>query len=114
LERVGLVVVKAETLECISNIGVSIAGGIVRSGSISSLDAFNGVIRILVLSSRDVIEVSRLVAHLVLRPCVSMISRIVRVNPRVAISDRISSLRSGKSGSNEGSCSVGNIGPVVG
>lgn len=94
LKRVGLVVVKAEALECISNIRVSVAGGIVRSGSISSLDAFNGVIRILVLSSRDVIEVSRLVAHLVLRPSVSMVSGIVRFNPAEAILDRISGIRS--------------------
>jgi hypothetical protein len=81
LERVGLVVIKAEALECISNIVVSIAGSSVRSSSISSLDAFNGVIRILVLSSWDVIEVSRLIAHLVLRPSVSMIPGVVWLNP---------------------------------
>jgi hypothetical protein len=61
---------------------------------ISSSDRLHGVERIVVLASWDIIKVSRFIADLVLRPSVSMISRIVRLNPAVAIRNGISSFRS--------------------
>jgi len=50
------------------------------------------------LASGDIIEVSRLVAHLVLGPSVSMISGVIRFNPTERVRLDVSGFRSGKSG----------------
>lgn len=49
------------------------------------------------LTGWNIIEIGRLIRDLVLRPGVGVVSRIVRLNPRVAISDGIGGFRTGKS-----------------
>jgi hypothetical protein len=78
-ERRGIVVVEAKTFEDISHVLVSIST--VDSAGISSSDRLRGIIRIFMLSSWDIIQVSRLIADLVLRPCPSMISWVIRFDP---------------------------------
>jgi hypothetical protein len=75
----GIVVVEAKTFEDISHVLVSIST--VDSAGISSSDRLRGIIRIFMLSSWDIIQVSRLIADLVLRPCPSMISWVIRFDP---------------------------------
>jgi hypothetical protein len=78
-KRAGIVVVEAKTFEDISHVLVSIST--VDSAGISSSDRLRGIIRIFMLSSWDIIQVSRLIADLVLRPCPSMISWVIRFDP---------------------------------
>lgn len=99
LERAGIIVIKTNRLEGGSNVVISVSTGIVvgaQSGCIARSNGLHGIVRSLMLTSRDIIEISRLIAHLVLRPSVSMISGIVRFNPTEAILDGISSFRSRK------------------
>jgi hypothetical protein len=49
------------------------------------------------LASWDVVQVGGLIADLVLWPCVSMVSLVVRLNPGEAIRDLMSTFRSWKS-----------------
>jgi hypothetical protein len=70
----------------------------VNPSGITRPDGLHGIVGILMLSGGDIIEVSRLVAHLVLGPSVSMISGIIRLNPAERIRLGISSLRARKLG----------------
>ena len=72
--------------------------GAVDSRGHSSSDGLHGVVRILMLSGGDIIKICRLIADLVLRPGVSMLSLSVGLNPREGILDRISSLGTRKLG----------------
>lgn len=99
LKRAGIIVIKAKTSEGGSNVIISVSTGIVvgsQSRLVAGSDRLHGIIGSLMLTSRNIVEISGLIAHLVLRPSVSMISGIVRLDPAEAILDGISSFGSRK------------------
>jgi len=88
----GIIVVQTKSLESISHVLISISS--VNSGSHSRSDGLHGIVRVLVLTSGNIIKIGRLVRDLILRPGIGMFSWEIRLNPRVAICDGISSLGS--------------------
>jgi len=84
IERSGIVVVQTNALESVGDVIVVVSTSIVgstKSGGITRSDGFHGVIRGLVLTSGDIIEIGRFVRDLVLRPGVSVVSGVVGLDP---------------------------------
>ena len=77
----------------LENVSLLLVGvSAIDSRGVSSSDGLHGVVGVLVLTGRDIIEVSRLIRDLVLRPSPGMVSGIVRLEPGEAIRDNVSAL----------------------